>query len=123
MGTLGYMSPEQLTGGAVDQRTDLFSIGVMVFEAVAGRRPFTGSNYHELLTNILQGSLRLPGKSPAEMSLGAVLRKCLARDPAERFSSAAEMQGALIDALRQCPALEELEPASAAEAETFIIDS
>lgn len=60
MGTLGYMSVEQLTGAAVDSRSDLFSVGVMVIEALTGLRPFNGKTYHELLTAMLNETYRLP---------------------------------------------------------------
>jgi hypothetical protein len=121
MGTFGYMSPEQLTGGAVDERTDLFSIGVMVVEAVTGRRPFTGTTYHELLTNILNAPYRLEAAAPAAAPLDAALQKSLAKDRAARFASAAAMRQELIPALRQCPPLVSLEAAAAPDAETFIL--
>ncbi|MCA1613617.1 MAG: protein kinase, partial [Acidobacteria bacterium] len=122
MGTFGYMSPEQLTGGAVDERSDLFSIGVMVVEAITGRRPFTGTTYHELLTNILNAPYRLEGDSPAARQLDAALQKSLAKDPSARYPSAAAMQQALIPALRRCPPLNSRDPA-AFDAQTFIMRS
>jgi len=64
LGTFGYISPEQLMATAVDERSDLFSIGVMVVEALTGSRPFTGKTYHELLTSILHGTFHLPIDSP-----------------------------------------------------------
>jgi hypothetical protein len=105
MGTFGYMSPEQLTGGQVDERSDLFSIGVMVVEALTGRRPFSGRTYHELLANILEQQFHLPDQSPQAQRLDAVLQKCLAKEPSERIASAADLQHELIPAMRQCPAL------------------
>jgi hypothetical protein len=100
IGTIGYMSVEQLTGGAVDERSDLFAVGVMVFKALTGRCPFGGATYHELLANIERGDFRLPGDTPAAWRLDAVLRKCLAKDPRDRFASAAEMQAELVPAIR-----------------------
>ncbi len=122
MGTFGYMSPEQLTGGTVDERSDLFSIGVMVVEAITGRRPFTGTTYHELLTNILNAPYHLEDASPAARELDAALQKSLAKDPAGRFASAAAMRQELIPALRRCPPHAPPETASP-EAETFILKS
>lgn len=119
VGTFGYMSPEQLTGGSVDERSDLFAVGVMVFKALTGRPPFGGATYHELLTKIERGDFQLPGDTPAVRRLEAVLRKCMAKDPADRFVSAAAMQEELIPAIREysdCPAPE---PAGA-EAETLV---
>lgn len=122
MGTFGYMSPEQLTGGAVDERSDLFSIGVMVVEAITGRRPFTGTTYHELLTNILNAPYHLADPSPAARELDAVLQKSLAKDRAARYPTAAVMQQELLPALRQCPPLVSHEPV-ALDAQTFILNS
>jgi hypothetical protein len=121
MGTFGYMSPEQLTGGAVDERSDLFSIGVMVVETITGRRPFTGTTYHELLTNILNAPYHLEDASPAARELDAVLQKSLAKDRAARYATAAAMQQELIPALRQCPPLVSTEDPAALDAETFIL--
>jgi serine/threonine-protein kinase len=122
MGTFGYMSPEQLMGGTVDERSDLFSIGVMVVEAITGRRPFTGTTYHELLMNILNAPYHLGDASPAAQQLDAALQKSLAKDRAARFASAAAMQQELIPALRQCSSLASQESASL-DAETFILKS
>ncbi len=105
MGTLGYMSPEQLTGGEIDERSDLFSVGVMVVESLTGRRPFTGKTYHELLTAILQKPFHLKSNAPEAQRLDRVLQKCLAKDRATRYASAVEMQRELIPATRRCPPL------------------
>lgn len=122
MGTFGYMSPEQLTGGEVDERSDLFSVGVMVVEALTGRRPFSGKTYTELLTNILHGSFHLQAASDDERRLDEVLQKCLAKDRNSRFNSALAMQASLVPALRNCPAITHRDKL-AADADTFIIKS
>ena len=103
VGTFGYMSPEQLTGEEVDERSDIFSIGVMVVEALTGRRPFSGRTYPELLTAVLHGSYHLEGDSSELKTLDEVLQRCLAKDPAARFASAAKAQKDLIPAIRNCP--------------------
>ncbi|HEY9281875.1 MAG TPA: protein kinase [Pyrinomonadaceae bacterium] len=120
MGTFGYMSPEQLTGGRVDERSDLFSAGVMLCEALTGERPFKGATLHELITSVLNGDFRLTngGGDPRVARLDSALSKCLARDPAARFSSAAEAQTAIAAALRDCPP-HAFQPA---EAETAILE-
>ncbi|MDQ3685875.1 MAG: serine/threonine protein kinase, partial [Acidobacteriota bacterium] len=105
MGTFGYMSPEQLTGADVDERSDLFSIGVIVVEALTGHRPFSGRSYHELLTAILSEPYHLVPSAPEVVTLDEVLQRCLAKNPKDRFASAAETQRALIPAIRQCPAI------------------
>jgi eukaryotic-like serine/threonine-protein kinase len=102
VGTFGYMSPEQLTGEEVDERSDVFSIGVMVVEAITGRRPFFGRTHAELLTAVLHGSYHLEGESKEVKILDTVLQKCLAKNTAERFASVAEMQLELIPALQKC---------------------
>ena len=105
LGTFGYMSPEQLSGAPVDERTDLFSIGVIAVEMITGRRPFGGNSYHEHLTAVLQNVFELKGDGPEVERLNRVLQSCLAKDPKDRFSSAAEMKNELIPALRECPPL------------------
>jgi hypothetical protein len=121
MGTFGYMSPEQLMGEEVDERTDVFSIGVVLVEAVTRERPFKGSTYHDLLTNILQGSFHLGGESPEVKNLDKVLQQCLAKDSALRFSTIVEMQKELIGALRRCGSLPYPEK-SILDADTITLD-
>jgi len=103
VGTFGYMSPEQLAGEEADERSDIFSIGVMVVEALTGRRPFSGRTYAELLTAVLHGSYHLEGDSSEVKCLDEALQRCLAKDPAERFASVAKAQQELIPAIRNCP--------------------
>jgi hypothetical protein len=105
VGTFGYMSPEQLTGEEVDERSDIFSIGVMVVEALTGRRPFFGRTHAELLTAVLHGLYHLEGESKEVKNLDAVLQRCLAKGKEERFASIAEMQIKLIPAMRNCPSI------------------
>jgi eukaryotic-like serine/threonine-protein kinase len=119
IGTIGYMSPEQLTGEAVDERSDLFSVGVMVVEALTGQRPFMGSIYTELLSSILHGSFHLERGSKEAERLDAVLQKCLAKDRECRFSSVEEMQRELIPAIREYHLLGRQEW-SGSEADTLI---
>ena len=91
MGTLGYMAPEVLTGGIVDERADIFAIGVMVVETLVGARPFGGQHPQEVLTALLQGEYHLPGGSAEIRALDAVVQRCLAKDPRDRYGSAAEL--------------------------------
>src|SRR3970282_606521 len=74
LGTYMYMSPEQLAGGNVDERTDLFALGIMVVETVTGQRPFLGTSLMELHLAILQGSFHLNGDSEEVRRLDAVLQ-------------------------------------------------
>jgi serine/threonine protein kinase len=100
MGTFGYMSPEQLSGGVVDHRTDLFSIGVIAVEVLTGRRPFGGKTYHEQLSAILHQPFQLEHTNAETAKLDEVLQKSLSKNPEDRFASASEMQKSLIAAMR-----------------------
>ncbi len=87
LGTLPYMSPEQALGHPVDHRTDIFSLGVILYEMATGRLPFGGSTPGERITNIARGEPATLDRSvPAELE--RVIRKCLEKDPARRFQNA-----------------------------------
>jgi serine/threonine-protein kinase len=105
LGTIGYMSPEQLSGAEADERSDLFSVGVMAFEAITGRRPFEGRSYAEILNNMLRGQVQLPGNSSEIEALNAVLARCMANDPPARYPSVVALQEALLQALTACSVL------------------
>jgi serine/threonine protein kinase len=100
VGTVGYMSPEQLSGQPSDQRSDLFSTGVMIFEAMVGKPPFNGDRFVDLLRAISRGCPAIPGDSIDIARLNGVLRKCLAPEPGERFQTAAELRCELLSVLR-----------------------
>ena len=88
MGTAAYMSPEQASGKAVDRRTDIWAFGVVVFEMVAGQRPFSGETRPETLAAILKSDpewSHLPQGLPAD--LRRLLRRCLEKDPKRRLQS------------------------------------
>ncbi len=92
LGTLPYMSPEQLQGKLLDQRTDIFSFGVLLCEMMTGERPFRGDSVAELVSAILRDKPpAIGGRRPRlSRSLGRILRRCLEKDPRRRFPSAAE---------------------------------
>lgn len=73
-------------------------------EALTGRRPFSGRTHGELLLAIHRESPHLAGDSPEVRRLDAVMQRCIARNPADRFPSAAALHAALIPAIRECPA-------------------
>ena len=102
MGTLGYMAPEMLTGGVVDERADIFAIGVMVVETLVGTRPFGGQTPEAILTALLRSEYHLPGTSAEIRALDAVVSRCMAKDPRDRYGSAAEVAGELVPALARC---------------------
>lgn len=105
IGTFGYIAPEVFTGGAVDERADIFAIGVMVVETLVGERPFGGQTTHEMLTALLNSEYHLPGSSTEIRALDAVVQRCLAKDPRDRYGSATEVAEELLPALSRCQQL------------------
>jgi len=103
MGTVSYMSPEQVRGQDLDPRSDVFSFGVVLYEMVTGRLPFPGETHGAVFGAILyaapaplaEASSGLPPK------LGDVISKALEKDPNQRYQSAAEMRAELKDLLRE----------------------
>jgi TolB-like protein/tRNA A-37 threonylcarbamoyl transferase component Bud32/Flp pilus assembly protein TadD len=93
MGTLAYMSPEQAVGESVDARTDVFSLGVVLYETATRRRPFRGKTPAGILGSILTESPAKPSSVNAEVpaKLDRVILKALEKDPANRYQSAAEL--------------------------------
>ena len=100
MGTVGYMSPEQLLGQEVDGRTDIFAVGVMLAEAITGRRPFDGGTPADISLAVLHQPYHLPGTSPEAIGTEAILQRCLAKDRSDRFASAESLRQVLVPALR-----------------------
>jgi serine/threonine protein kinase/tetratricopeptide (TPR) repeat protein len=97
-GTLAYMSPEALRGEPLDARTDIWSLGIVLFEMVAGGRPFAGSQTFELTASILKDPApRLPGRVPA--GLRSVVSRCLAKGRTDRYQRASEVR-AVLEALQ-----------------------
>jgi len=90
LGTITYMSPEQVQGRPADQRSDIFAFGVILYEILTGTRPFEGGSAVETGYSILNGQPReLPADVPT--SIARVVRRCLQKDPAERYGSAREL--------------------------------
>ena len=92
VGTVHYMSPEQLRGRPLDGRTDVFSAGVILYELLAGERPFKGDDVTAILYKIVNeepAPLALDAFGELAPRLRAVLDKALAKDPAARYASAA----------------------------------
>ena len=105
MGTPAYMAPEQVMGNAVDARTDVYTMGVVLFEALTGQRPFaTGSD-----VEVMRAHRDRPPPRPRALvptipaALEIVILRALAKDPAKRFQSAREMASALADAVQGRP--------------------
>ena len=93
MGTLPYMSPEQVSGRRLDHRTDIFSLGVVLFEMALGRRPFQGASTLGLSSAILRESAPVVTDVRADLplDLARIIRRCLAKEPRERVQTARDV--------------------------------
>ena len=100
-GKLQYMSPEQAWGRAVDARSDLFSLGAVLFEMVTGERLFTGDSEISVLDAVRQGRIRTPRQLDPSVprEVDDIVARALAVDPQDRFQSAGEMKQRLEAAL------------------------
>jgi eukaryotic-like serine/threonine-protein kinase len=93
LGTLQYMSPEQLQGKEVDARSDLFSFGCVLYEMLSGKQAFSGSSTASVIAAILE---REPAPLDTTPPLDRVIRTCLAKDPEQRFQNALDLKRNLI---------------------------
>ena len=93
MGTVSYMSPEQLEGRQVDARTDLFALGAVLYEMVTGRRPFAGESRASVIAAILTPIRRLCRRFSQSHppTLERVVRRCLAKNPEDRWQTARDL--------------------------------
>jgi serine/threonine protein kinase len=92
-GTLAYMAPEILRGAEGDARSDIWALGVVLYEIICGQKPFHGKTQFEVSASIMNDvPPLLPAISPM---LRAIVQRCLAKDPAERYHSAGEVRAAL----------------------------
>jgi eukaryotic-like serine/threonine-protein kinase len=97
VGTVGYLSPEQVRGQPADARSDVFAAGVVLYEMISGRRPFLGDSHPETLAAILKQDpqeLESPF-GPLSPNLDRIVRRCLEKDPEDRFQSARDVAFAL----------------------------
>ena len=98
LGTYAYMAPEQARGQATDARSDIFSLGVVLYECAAGRPPFQGATPADLSAAILTqtppppSSLRPPGQGVVPPRLDDTIEQCLEKDPNQRYQSAADLR-------------------------------
>jgi len=94
VGTLPYMAPELLRGVAADERSDLWALGVLLFEAATGQLPFRGRTTFEI-TSAITHELPPPMPTWTPRGLWAIIQRCLAKEPAQRYQRASEVQAAL----------------------------
>ncbi len=97
MGTVGYMSPEQVRGAPADHRSDVFALGAILYEMLSGRRAFKCDTTAETMTAILKEEpAELTGTNPAiSPGLQRIVHRCLEKEPAQRFQSASDLGFAL----------------------------
>ena len=97
LGTVAYMSPEQAEGKPVDPRSDIFSLGVVLFEMATGQRPFKGDSNVSVLSAVLRDTPPLVTdlRSDLPRDLGRIVKRCLAKDPEERYQSAKDLRNDL----------------------------
>jgi len=107
VGTPYYMSPEQARGGTVDQRSDIYALGVLLYQATTGQVPFQATTFNELLFKIVLEPAPPPQHWVPDMDpdFAAIIQRAMARDPAHRFQSCAEFKDALLAWLGARPAL------------------
>ena len=106
LGTPKYMSPEQSTGGKLDHRTDIFSLGIVLYEMLTGAKLFRGDSLTNVLHNVATFEPPPPSRIKPEVThlLDLVIKRAMEKKPSDRYSSAWEM----VDDLRHC--LQELAP-------------
>ncbi len=119
MGTRPYMSPEQVQGQALDHRTDIFSLGVVLYEMTTGRRPFQGHSSADLFASILRDRVPPVTDLRADLppDLVRVIRRCLEKDPRQRIQTARDVGNELRDTARVGSQRDSIEPARAASSE------
>jgi serine/threonine protein kinase len=96
IGTLAYMSPEQLEGKPVDPRSDIYSVGVLLCQLLTGKLPYDAHDTNTLRKEIVSGAIRLLGSSESlSPELRGICLKCLAHDPKERYATAKDLSDEL----------------------------
>ncbi|HJZ11051.1 MAG TPA: protein kinase, partial [Acidobacteriota bacterium] len=99
LGTMPYMSPEQIQGKRLDHRSDIFSLGIIFYEMITGRRPFHGDTSAELISSIMRDTPGPVGdlKAGTPEHLERIIRRCLMKDPRDRYQTARDVYNELRD--------------------------
>ncbi|HVF58804.1 MAG TPA: protein kinase [Thermoanaerobaculia bacterium] len=118
MGTAAYLSPEQAMGREVDARSDIFSLGIVLFEMASGRHPFAGASAAEIISAILRDKPAPVTERNAALPdhLGRIVGRCLEKNPEHRYQSAKDLRNDLRDLGRELDATERLGNRAAAAA-------
>jgi serine/threonine-protein kinase len=115
LGTMGYMSPEQAQGKTkdIDHRSDIFSFGCILFEAITGQRPFTGNDHIEVLNKLIrEPAPALASLNPdAPADLQRIVRRCLTKDPDQRYQNIKDVAIELKEIRRDMQEIENTAPA------------
>src|SRR6266498_1019009 len=122
MGTVGYMSPEQAQAKPVDQRSDIFSFGCLLYEAATGRRPFAGDSVVDTLHKIIHDPAPAitdfnPSASP---ELQRIIRKCLAKEPEKRYQTIRDTANDLEELIEEMKGASDIERSVAPSTSTRI---
>src|SRR5258708_6560566 len=122
VGTPAYMSPEQITGGNIDKRSDVFSAGIILYHSLPGERPFPGSGAWTIAKKIMQEEPPLPSSLNNAITplFDAVVNKALAKNPNQRFQSARDLAVALKRALEGKPEQDDDETVAGGMHETAV---
>jgi len=98
VGTMRYMAPEQARGKDVDSRADIFSLGVMLYEMLAGKAPF-GGTLDDLIKRVTKPAPPMPDEVEVPEIVREIVRRCLERKPAQRYASMEPLMGDLNSAI------------------------
>ncbi len=99
LGTFAYMAPEQLAGEVADERSDIFSLGLIIVEALTGRNPLAQMKVQQILEHFDPSWFRLPAENESDGAVQRILSCCLLRDPRERYQCVRDLREELIPAL------------------------
>jgi serine/threonine-protein kinase len=104
IGTVEYLSPERINSGKADEQSDIWALGVLLYEMLTGRVPFTAKTFGTLYQQINGASFTLPPELHVPRSVWKLIARCLKKDPADRFQSAAELLSEIRQIIAQCEA-------------------